>query len=118
MSEKTGAVHYALYTGAHQLRTRHGCPAATVPQDLVTHNWATATSGSTTFLRHAHETDTDEVWDLPFCLGNESCFVNPNIGAYQGHGVPGPSGCPGIGTGGLIENVNFQTFANNGFVSP
>lgn len=109
---------YALYTGAHQLRTRHGCPAATVPQDLVTHNWATATSGSTTFLRHAHETDTDEVWDLPFCLGNESCFVNPNIGAYQGHGVPGPSGCPGIGTGGLIENVNFQTFANNGFVSP
>ncbi|MBU45070.1 MAG: hypothetical protein CMN76_17805 [Spirochaetaceae bacterium] len=109
---------YALFSGAHQMHNRHGCPAAAVSQDVVNHNWATATSGSVTFLRHAYETDTDNVWDLPFCLGNETCFINPNLGAYQGHGTPGPAGCPAIGTGGLIENVNFQTFANNGFVSP
>ena len=109
---------YGLFAGAHQLHGRHACPAASVAQDVVTQTWATATSGSVTFLRHAYETDTDNVWDLPFCVGNESCFITPNIGAYQGHGIPGPAGCPGIGTGGLIENVTFQTFANNGFVSP
>lgn len=106
---------FALFNAAHPLYQAHGCPAAAVSTDVIVHNWATAVPNSVTFVRHAQETDTDDIADLPFCMGNETCFFQPNIGGYQGHGPPGPSGCPAIGAGGLVENINFQEFANNGF---
>ncbi|MCB1314813.1 MAG: chitobiase/beta-hexosaminidase C-terminal domain-containing protein [Leptospiraceae bacterium] len=82
---------------------------------VVVHNWATATTGSVTFLRHAMERGNDGVSDLPFCLGNEDCIYTPNFGGYQGHNTLTASGCTSIATGGSIENVDFYEYSVNGF---
>lgn len=102
----------ALKSSSIELLNGLSCPGG---NDTITHTWQTATPASITFLRHAIEDGTDGIADLPFCFGSEGCIYTPNLGGYQGHGALTASGCPGIGTGTTLENINFQQTSNNGF---
>ena len=103
---------FSLKSSSVELLNGLACPTG---NDTITHNWTTANPNSITFLRHAIEDGSDGIADLPFCFGSEGCIYMPNFGGYQGHGATAASGCPGIGTGTTLENINFQEFSNNGF---
>ncbi|MCB1170017.1 MAG: hypothetical protein KDK25_06775, partial [Leptospiraceae bacterium] len=77
----------------------------------VTH---TFTTGSYTFLRNSYEIATDAKWDLPMCMGDESCLFTPNLGAYQGHGGIVDSGCADLSADPTFGDVDFREMNTNG----
>lgn len=67
----------------------------------------------TTYLYPAMEIPDDKIGnDNGLCEAGETCLINPNMGAYAGHGSLVNAGCD---VSGLIANVTLLQYAQNGY---
>lgn len=65
------------------------------------------------YLAPAAEVFADNIGnDNGLCEAGETCFINPNMGAYAGHGSLVDSGCD---VSALINNVTLLKYEQNGY---